>query len=67
MKKKEKTVQPCADCYVCGRGGTQMRYLGNETYRHDDCEPGSRNWCEWYDQHPEAHTSQGDILRKSRK
>ena len=52
------------DCFICGRGGTALRYIGLDQYRHDDCEPGTRLWAEWYDLHPERHTDIGDILRR---
>lgn len=34
-------------CYVCERDyATQP--LGNNTWRHDACRPGSYNWRDWY-------------------
>lgn len=51
------------ECFVCERGGTDLKYIGADRYRHGYCAPGSPNWKEWYDAHPEQHTDAGDILR----
>lgn len=61
------TANERPDCFICNRGGLGMMYLGWNRYRHEDCAPGSRNWCEWYDGHPEGHTVEGDILRQQVK
>ena len=66
---KKHTAQPTQvmpthpDCYVCERGGISLRYIGKGLWRHEDCAPGSTNWCEWYDKHPESHSTAGKILR----
>jgi hypothetical protein len=62
-KPKELPSEPTPDCFVCRRGGTALKYIGAEQYRHEDCAPGSKLWAEWYDLHPERHTDQGNILR----
>lgn len=53
------------NCFICNRGGTDLKYLGKDRWRHSYCNPGSPNWKEWYDLHPEEHTDAGDILRGS--
>jgi hypothetical protein len=65
MKNKPKDLPsvPTPDCFICGRGGTALKYIGVDLYRHDDCAPGTRMWAEWYDAHPERRSVIGDILR----
>jgi hypothetical protein len=66
LKLQASTVQKDSkgvDCFICQRGGTHLKYLGNDRYRHESCAPGSPNWKDWYDSHPEEHTDAGDILR----
>ncbi len=65
MKAKQQAT-PAPDCYICGRSGVSMRYIGGDLWRHEECAPGTPAWCEWYDQHPEKHTSAGDTLRATR-
>jgi hypothetical protein len=62
-KPKELPSVPTPDCYICGRGGTTLKYLGLDVYRHEDCAPGTRMWAEWYDANPMRHTDAGNILR----
>lgn len=49
-------------CKVCGRVqfGEIIR-LGFKRWRHDDCHPGSRAWCEAYVLHP-IQTEEARIL-----
>jgi hypothetical protein len=66
MKHKPTDKPPIVapDCFICGRGGLSLTYIGVDLYRHEDCAPGTRMWAEWYDAHPDRHTVIGDILRK---
>jgi len=58
--------RPEGVCYVCGREMSKPRNeLGFKKMRHDTCKPGSKNWCIWYDAHPERHTQEGDLIRAS--
>lgn len=60
----QTTLQPVkGECYICKRGGVNLRLVGATLARHDDCEPGSYNWLEWYATLPkEQRTDAGDIL-----
>jgi hypothetical protein len=42
-------------CHYCGRvrWGNWQYLLGGE-WRHEECYPGSRDWCEYYERLPES-------------
>lgn len=50
------------ECQYCNRvlWGDYV-YLGHGHYRHLECSPGSKSWCEWYKKHS-AGTPEGAIL-----
>lgn len=49
------TLQPKrGECYICGRGGVSLVLIGATRMRHEECAPGSFNWCEWYLTLPES-------------
>ena len=40
-------------------------YLGHGRYRHEECAPCSRSWCEYYDRlGADRKTVEGDMLYK---
>jgi hypothetical protein len=51
-----------AYCAVCDRvQWGQWQYLGYGRWRHEECTPGSRAWCEKMAQTP-VRTSEQEIL-----
>ena len=40
---------PFRMCYVCARESRDLLMIGPGKFRHQDCNPGSPNWCEYYE------------------
>lgn len=67
-----KTITPtplASNCLYCGRvQWGEIQYLGSGHWRHNECNPGSISWCEWYEQQPKGkRTSAMQILYKYKK
>jgi len=59
---------PFRTCYVCQRESRDLQRIGPEKFRHHDCNPGSANWCEyWETLHPSQKTDAGQLLYNSAK
>jgi hypothetical protein len=60
MKRKAKVMQTedklyvAHVCHICGLCGTSLVYLGLDTWRHEECAPGSYSWCRWYERQPKS-------------
>jgi hypothetical protein len=40
---------PVRTCYVCQRTSRDLQMVGPSKFRHDDCNPGSPNWADYWE------------------
>lgn len=40
---------PFRSCYVCEREGRDLMMIGPGKFRHQDCNPGSPNWLDYFE------------------
>ena len=58
--KFEKVVEvldskaPFRTCYVCERESRNLQMIAPTKYRCKDCYPGSANWFDYLETHPEV-------------
>jgi hypothetical protein len=54
---------PMRECYVCERTSRDLLRIGPTKFRHQDCNPGSTNWLDYYERlHPTQKTIAGILL-----
>lgn len=59
---------PFRTCYVCSRESRELQMIGPSKFRHEDCNPGSSNWGEYYEKLPKKlHTLAGELLLDNTK
>ena len=59
---------PTRTCYVCDRTSRDLQMVGPGKFRHDDCNPGSPNWIDyWETLHAKQKTDAGAFIYQHAK
>lgn len=58
--------EPFKTCYVCDREGRDMQMIAPQKFRCHGCNPGSPNWCDYFERLEEAkRTDAHKLIYKS--